>query len=238
MRLNVPKGFAGLVALATAATACGFTHRAPERTPGPGAVAGLVRSASTGAGVEGARVVLRRPGSLDPVQGVTDASGAYYIAELPPGPYTVKAYVEETTIGERETTIENDKITALDFAVGAAADGPIELNVPSMAPLWRYHAPGADQRTGTIEGTVADTKMNRVEGAVVSIVRDGEVTAEQTFTDGRGRYQVAGLSPGNYSVIANYAVVTRAQMEVRRNLVKVGGGETVVVPLWVETEAW
>jgi uncharacterized surface anchored protein len=238
MPTRAPKGIAGLVAIATAAAACGVTHRAPDRPPGPGAVAGLVRSATTGEGVEGARVVLRRPGSLAPIQGVTDAGGAYYIADLPPGPYAVNAYVEEQSIGEQSATITHDRITALDFAVGRAEDLPIDLNAPSMAPLWRYRPPGADQATGTIEGTVADTQRERLAGAVVSIIRDGGYLAEQTFTDDRGRFQVAGLSPGSYSVSAYYAVVTRAQMEVRRNLVKVDGGETVVVPLWLETEAW
>lgn len=218
--------------------ACGVTHRAPDRQPGPGAVAGLVRSATTGIGVEGARVVLRRPGSLEPVQGVTDATGAYYIADLPPGPYAVSAYVEQQPIGEQNTTIENDKITALDFAVGAASDAPIDLNAPSMQPLWRYRPPGADPATGVIEGTVADMRKERLEGAVISITRDGEVISEQTYSDARGRFQVAGLPPGNYSVSAYYAILTRAQMEVRRNLVKVGGGEVVVVPLWLETDTW
>ncbi|MBZ0231080.1 MAG: carboxypeptidase-like regulatory domain-containing protein, partial [Deltaproteobacteria bacterium] len=195
-------------------------------------------SASTGVGVEGARVVLRRPGSLEPVQGVTDAAGAYYIADLPPGPYTVHAYVDESAIGEQTTTIEHDRITALDFAVGAALDGPIDLNAPSMAPLWRYRPPGADPSTGTIEGTVADTRRERLAGAVISVVRDGEVLAEQTYTDDQGRFHVVGLSPGDYSVSAYYAVLTRAQMEVRRNKVRVDGGEVVVVPLWLETDAW
>lgn len=227
-----------MLALAAATAACGITRRAPERQPGPGAVAGLVRSASTGLGVEGARVVLRRPGSLAPVQGVTDAAGAYYIADLPPGPYAVNAYVDENPIGEQAATIVHDRITSLDFAVGAASDEPIDLNAPSMAPLWRYRPPGADPSTGAIEGTVADTRRERLAGAVISIVRDGEYTAEQTFTDERGRFQVAGLAPGNYSVSAYYAVLTRAQMEVRRNKVTVGGGEVVVVPLWLETDTW
>jgi hypothetical protein len=229
--------FAVIAALAGTA-ACGIVRRSSGPPPGPGAIAGLVRSASTGGGVEGARVVLRRPGSLEPVHGVTDAMGAYYIPDLPPGAYTIIAYVSEQEIGEQTAQIEHDHITALDFAVGATTDGPIDLNAPSMKPLWRYKPPGADQKTGSIEGTVADTRKMRLAGAVVSIVRDGEITAEQTFTDEQGRFEVAGLSPGNYSVSAYYAVVTRAQMEVRRNKVIVGGGEVVVVPLWLETDTW
>jgi uncharacterized surface anchored protein len=196
-----------------------------------------VRSVTTGSGVEGARVVLRRPGSLEPVHAVTDAAGAYYIADLPPGDYAVTAYVEESKIGEQNAVIEHDRITGLDFAVGVAAES-IDLNAPSMAPLWRYRPPGADQDTGSIEGTISDTRHARLAGAVVSVVKDGDYRAEQTYTDEHGRYQVSGLSPGKYSVIANYAVLTRAQMEVRRQQVNVGGGEVVVVPLWLETDTW
>ncbi len=226
-----------IAVLCIAAAACGGAQHA-SRVPGPGAVAGLVRAATTGLGVTGAYVVLRRPGSLEPVQGVSDRGGAYYIAGLPPGSYTVTAYVEQTPIGEQTVQIVHDRITALDFAVGAGPGTPIDLNAPSMAPLWRYRPPGADQGTGMIEGTVADNRHERLVGAVISVIRDGEVGAEQTFTDEQGRFQVAGLSPGSYSVSAYYAVLTRAQMEVRRNRVHVGGGEVVVVPLWLETDTW
>jgi uncharacterized surface anchored protein len=228
-----------LISAIIAATACGRIARTtPARTPGPGAVGGLVRNATTGAGVEGARVVLRRPGSLEPVQAVSDDSGAYFIADLPPGPYAVTAYVQESPIGEQSVTIANDQITSVDFAFGVETDAPIDLNAPSMAPLWRYRPPGADHRTGVIEGTVADTRQARLPGAVISVIRDGGYTAEQTFSDDHGRFQVAGLAPGSYTVSAYYAVLTRAQMEVRRNRVHVVGGEVVVVPLWLETDSW
>lgn len=230
---------ASLAIVTILVTACSGTGvRVARPAPGPGAVAGLVRSAQSGLGVQDARVVLRRPGSLAPVQGVSDATGAYYIAELPPGPYLVSAYLDQVPIGEQTVTIEHDKITGLDFAVGATPDMPIDLNAPSMAPLWRYKPPGADPVTGAIEGTVSDTRRERLPGAVISIIRDGEVAAEQTFTDDHGRFQVAGLSPGSYTVSAYYSIVMRAQMEVRRNRVRVGGGEVVVVPLWLETDTW
>jgi hypothetical protein len=218
-------------------TACGGAPRGSMAPPpGPGAVAGLVRAADTGAGVEGARVVLRRPGSLAPVQGVSDASGAYYIASLPPGRYVVAAYVEETPIGEQPIDVAHDRITALDFAIGARDAAVIELNVPSSAPLWRYKPLGADPRSGVIEGTVADLRKERLPSTVVSVSRRGETDAEILVTDDRGRFQVAGLSPGMYTVTASYAVVTRAQIQVQR-LVEVMGGEVVVVPMWLETDA-
>lgn len=219
---------------AVAAAGCTSVARPADRVRGPGAVAGLVRAAATGAGVEGARVVLRRPGALAPVQGVSDDSGAYYIADLPPGRYQVAAYVDEVGLGEQTVDIDPDRITSLDFAVGASSDGPIDLNAPSMAPLWRYRPRGADPARGVIEGTVADLRRERLPATVVAVVREGDVDAAMAVTDDRGRFQIAGLTPGTYTLSTSYALVTRAQIEVRRR-VEVGGGEVVVVPIWLET---
>ena len=226
-----------LVALAAFVTlaACGSKPLATPRVPGPGAIAGLVRAADTGGGIEGARVVLRRPGHLEPVQGVSDASGAYYIAALPPGRYQVTAYAQENEIGAQAIDIENDKITSLDFAAGARDAAAIELNAPATKPLWRYRPVGADPRTGVIEGTVADLRHARLPSTVVTVMRAGAVDAELVITDDRGRYQVAGLAPGTYTVVASYAVITRAQIDVHRQ-VEVAAGEVVVVPLWLETD--
>jgi len=235
--MNHPRVLFSLaVAAAFTSAACvGRAHHGSARPHGPGAVAGLVRAADTGAGIDKARVVLRRPGSLAPVQGVSDATGAYYIADLPPGRYIVAAYVAETAIGEQPIDITHDRVTALDFAVGASEQGAVELNVPSSGPLWRYRPIGADPGRGVIEGTVADMRHERMPSTVVSVVRHGELEAELAVTDDRGRFQVSGLSPGTYTVVASYAVVTRAQIEVRRR-VEVAGGEVVVVPMWLETD--
>ncbi len=222
-------------AVALGAGACAGRPAPPMRVPGPGAVAGLVRAADTGGGVDGARVVLRRPGSLAPVQGVSDASGAYYIAGLPPGRYVLTAYVDEYEIGVQTVDIRHDTITALDFAIGAREAGQIELNAPSGLPLWRYRPVGADPRSGVIEGTVADLRRARMPDAVVSIARTGGVFAELVISDERGRYQVSGLEPGLYTVTASYSLLTRAQVEVHRR-VQVEAGEVVVVPLWLETD--
>lgn len=231
-----PTARAALVAASLLLAACTGLRARASHVPGPGAIAGLVRAADTGGGIEGARVVLRRPGSLAPVHGVSDASGAYYIAGLPPARYVVTAYVAETRIGEETVDIGHDRITALDFAAGARDADAIQLNVPSAAPLWRYRPVGADPRSGVIEGTVADMRMARMPSTVISVTRNGTVDAELVVTDDRGRYHVGGLAPGRYTVVASYSVITRAQIEVRRQ-VDVAGGEVVVVPLWLETDA-
>lgn len=230
-----PRLLVASAALALVAGACAG-RATPRRAPGPGAVAGLVRAADTGGGVDGARVVLRRPGALQPVQGVSDTSGAYYIAGLPPGRYVLTAYVEELEIGSQAVDVDHDKVTALDFAIGARDAGAIELNAPSGLPLWRYRPVGADPRSGVIEGTVSDLRRTRLPSTVVSVSRAGAaVGVELAVADEQGRYQVAGLEPGMYTVTATYAVLSLAQIEVHRQ-VEVQAGEVVVVPLWLETD--
>lgn len=229
MRWSTP-----LVATTLAAAAC---HHGPvgPGAPTTGAIAGLVRDATTGGGVGDARIVLRRPGSIAPVQAVTDRGGAYTIGALPPGHYEVTGYSHEDRIAVREVDVVAGRTAGLDFAIGAA-EAPIELNAPSMAPLWRYRPPGADPDTGAIEGTVADPEVaERLANAVVTIVRDGDVTAEQVITDDAGRYRVDALAPGSYTVMTTYEMLRVGSVDIRHNHVQVTGGAVVVVPLWLET---
>ncbi len=208
--------------------------------PATGSLSGMIRAAATGEGVPGTRVVLRRPGSVAPEATVADSDGAYMVGDLPPGRYAVSAYASETRIAEREVAIVAGRITGLDFAVGAVgAEADRDLNAPSAAPLWRYRPVRADPGRGAIEGTVADLHhLERLAGAVVSIVRDGETAAEVVVTDDVGRFWVDGLVPGTYTVSAYYAVARVGQLEVLRNNVRVGGGEVVVVPLWLSTDGF
>jgi len=218
-----------------AVTACAARqHVAPPN----GAVAGLVRDASTGAGVPGTRIVLRRPGSLEPVHSDTNGDGAYMIVDLPAGHYQVTAYLREAAIGAREVDVNPGHLTGVDFAVGALSERAARaLDGLSDVPLWRYRPADADPTRGAIEGTVGDVqRRDRVDGAVVTAVRDGDPTAVQAITDDTGRYRLDGLAPGIYVVSAYYAVLRRGQIEVRRNRVEVQGGDVVVVPLWLDTE--
>ena len=41
----------------------------------------------------------------------------------------------------------------------------------------------------------------------------------------------------HYDVVAYYSVLQRGQIEVRRNRVRVDGGEVVEVPFWLDTAA-
>ena len=67
-------------------------------------------------------------------------------------------------------------------------------------------------------------------------MRAGTYDTYPTVTDDQGRFRVDNLPPGTYEVSANYTVVRRGQLELRRNNIVVVGGETVVVPLWLEVD--
>lgn len=225
-----------LLALLPAALAC--THGAPAPRAQVGMIAGMVRDAQTGAGVLDAVIVLRRPGEIAPTQDRSNGDGAYMIPALPAGDYHVAAYVKQRAIGERDVVVRPGALAGADFTVPPVGQLGPDLNAPGAPDLWRFNAPGADPAVATIEGTVADVvRHERLRSAVVTINRTGTLETYPAITDEEGRFRVTDLPPGSYDVSANYAVVRRGALEVRRNRVEVAGGETVVVPLWLEVDA-
>lgn len=211
-------------------------HAAPTAAPA-GMVAGLVRDATTGAGIAGVELQLQRVGATAPVIDHANGDGAYLIPALPPGRYHVSAAIGPRVIGERDIEVRAEQLTGVDFTVpttGAALDPA----APDSAVLWRFRPPGADPAVAVIEGTVADsTRHERLRGAVVTLVPTGTLDAIPTITDDQGRFRVDGLAPGSYDVSADYQVVRRGALQVRRTHVDVAGGETVVVPLLLEVDA-
>src|SRR5262249_27387514 len=54
--------------------------------------------------------------------------------------------------------------------------------------------------TGTIEGTVTDPNGAIVPGATVRVTSPNLMRAQTATSDGQGRYRVANLPPGKYTV--------------------------------------
>ncbi len=233
-----------ILALAVAALvgcaggAGGAGRRPPPDPVTHGILAGMIRTADTGAPVTDAVIVLRRPGELAPTQEHTTSTGAYMVGRLAPGAYQVKVYRDERTVGDETVSISAGRVTGLDVQVGAAP-APLDdavRDVASGTPLWRFRPTDADPRVGAIEGTVSEQGgRTRLAGAVVTVTdADGGMVAD-AVSDDRGVFHIPDLRPGVYLVSAFYALVGRGQFEIRRGGVTITGGETVVVPLAIET---
>ncbi|HVV86991.1 MAG TPA: carboxypeptidase-like regulatory domain-containing protein [Kofleriaceae bacterium] len=226
-----------LLMLASVAVA-GCVHGAPPPArPPAGMLAGIIRDASSGAGVPDALIVVPRAGAGAPIEAHTSHTGTYAIDGLPPGSYHVTAYRDHQPIGDATVLVQAGRVSGFDLVLGnvlvARPDDPTV--VPSAPPLWRFHPADADPHAATIEGTVTELgERFRLEGAVVNVADDDGNLVGYAITDEAGRYQVS-LPPGDYAVSAYYTLVGRGQFEIRRTQVEVGGGEVVEVPLEIET---
>ncbi|HJS23504.1 MAG TPA: carboxypeptidase-like regulatory domain-containing protein [Pyrinomonadaceae bacterium] len=98
-------------------------------------------------------------------------------------------------------------------------------------------AAGSKKSLATITGTVLDNRGNPLQGAVVSLVREGVKTIKEARTDRQGNF-IAKVLPGRYGIkaIANgfsevvfTSVDVKAQQELvyRFNLEPVGFGNTL-----------
>ena len=83
----------------------------------------------------------------------------------------------------------------------------------------------AQDTTGTISGRAVDTQGLVLPG--VTITATGPQGVKTTVTDGEGRFTIAFLTPGRYTVHADLQGFTR----VERPDVLVSVGQTVDIPL-------
>jgi len=65
--------------------------------------------------------------------------------------------------------------------------------------ITRTNAP-PDRRATVLSGTVADPIGAAVPGADVTVTNDETKEVRQTFTNDAGRFELAALAPGNYSI--------------------------------------
>ena len=182
-------------------------------TAAPGSIAGTVRDAASATPLSGAMV------SDGTRTALTDASGAYTIASVPVGSYTVTASADGYSSASATVAVVSGTTSAANFAVAQVA--------PPTA--------------GSISGMVSDAADGMpLSGAAVS---DGTRTA---LTDGSGRYTIADVPPGSYTVTASATGYSSASATVT-----VVSGETSVAdfsltkvpppppkPMWVNSIAF
>ena len=202
-----------------------------------GAIAGVARDHDSGTAVAKAQIHVRRVGDLAPRALVTAADGAYTLAHLAPGRYTLDASFAGQPIDVENIDVHAGETAVVDlvFTLGRPDAVHVDFGDPKSGAIDRYRPPHLAPTRAIIEGTVNDAgSHDRVAGAVITVVGAGAVTALQTVSDDQGRYRFDAVTPGVYAVSAYYTIGGRAQIEIRRSDIHVDGSEAVVVPLWVE----
>jgi hypothetical protein len=219
-------------ALVVLAAACGSAqHRRAK--PTDGAIAGLVRDATSGEPLSSVDLQLV-DASAHALAAVSGRTGLYAIDPVKPGRYTLHA-----TYAGQPVTIKNIDIVAGEasyvdvmFTLGNPEPLSTDYSASSNAAISRYHPP---QGAPLLEGTVSDaTTRMRIAGAVVTAIGPNNDTL-QTVSDDQGRFKFAPIPPGSYTVSAYYSVGGRGQIEIRRSDITVDASEGVIVPLWIET---
>ncbi|MBW7474867.1 carboxypeptidase regulatory-like domain-containing protein [Paenibacillus oenotherae] len=146
--------------------------------PSPGIIQGTVTEAG-GTHVFGAAVEIRvtNANGITVFSLFTDPNGRFEVDNLAPGTYTILA------------SSSNFQTAAATTMVRAAASSTLSL---VLLP-----DPGA------IQGRVTDSITGAgIIGAAINILDQNTFLTGSTITDSSGNFRVSGLSPGNYSVIA------------------------------------
>ena len=174
---------------------------------------------------------------LEPVNktALSAPNGLYAIDDLRPGIYTLHG-----TFAGQPITIKNIDVRAgdatfvdLTFTLGSPDPIIVDFGDPTQGHITRYRP---RREIALIEGVVSELgSRERIVGAVVTAHGGPRAETLQTITDEHGRYRFETVEPGTYAVSAYYSVSGRAQIEVRRNDIRVEHAEGDVVPIWIET---
>ncbi len=224
--------------LVVALVACGPRHASvPRKTTG--AVVGIARDHDTGDPVAAADIRVRAQGQLGaPAATSTTKQGTYTIDHLPPGRYDLTARFAGQPIEVANVIVAANEVTVVDLVFTLGRPDAVHADFGSpLSTIDRYHPKSLAAAVGILEGSVGDLgSKERMPGAVVTAVgpEGPHTTTAQTVTDDQGRFKLE-VAPGTYVVSAYYSVEGHGQIEVRRSDIAVGGGEAVIVPLWIES---
>jgi hypothetical protein len=151
----------------------------------------VTQAASPEAGLANIAVTAYQAGNSEQPMGfaTTNASGAYTIAGLATGSYTVE-FAPETESGLNYVT------QYWDDASSFAGATPVTVTQPASTT-------GIDaqlQAGGAISGTVTDAATHKPLSAVVVAWTPSHALAGVVFTNASGQYTITGLASGSYVV--------------------------------------
>jgi len=178
-------------------------------TLGRGAqVGGRVTDAVTGAGVAGVYAVLIDQFTGQPVSvGLTDADGNFLTSGVNRGVYRLKF----TTVFALDPTAR----TYVDAWWNESGGTPNPDEAASFVVV-DVNVPGLDvrlQQGGTISGRVTAADTGAGLAGVYAVARANGVAVATASTDGAGRYTLAGLPVGSYTV--EFVTLTAPLLRVR-----------------------
>ncbi|MGA7412016.1 MAG: carboxypeptidase regulatory-like domain-containing protein [Bryobacteraceae bacterium] len=140
------------------------------------AIAGKVTYAGTGRSIEGASVQAAGPSA---VRTRTAPDGLFYFLDLPDGRYTVRASipgaVSRYATGKGDAEVSRDKSGRIRMAT-------VEIGLAGTTVKGKITAPG--HKAGLAMAEV------RIKGS-----------GERVFSDAQGQYVLAGIEPGNRTVL-------------------------------------
>lgn len=187
--------------LALVAATLAAAHSAPQApardAPATGVVRGTVTAAATGQGLRRARVMLvpaaDLAGRLTRITANTSASGRFELKDVPPGLY----YLSASRAGYLN----------IEYGQRHPLERGLTINVPDGGTLERMDL--ALPAGGVLAGRVVDDLGEPYPGVqVTAMVMRYDAGTRKAFpsggmsTDDQGRFRIAGLAPGDYSVVA------------------------------------
>lgn len=219
--------------------ACGGAQQGSMR-PVVGSLTGLARDHDSGEAIAKASIHVRAQGQMAATIVTTAKDGAFALAKLPPGKYSLSADFAGQQVNVENITIKAGDPTVVDVMFDLGHPEPITVDFGSAKDsAIDYYHPQHHATTALIEGTVNErASRTRIAGAVVTAIGPGTgptVPTLQAVSDDQGRYRFDPVPPGVYSVSAYYSIGNRGEIEVRRSGIEVDAAQGVTVPLWVET---
>jgi outer membrane receptor protein involved in Fe transport len=121
--------------LAVAGLLIGAAGVASAQTSTTGAVRGLVKDSGTSDTVIGATVVASGPALQGTQATITDDSGQYFIANLPPGIYQVVVYYADAQFSRTNVLIQLGKVAVVNININTQAAAGETIVIEGRAPL-------------------------------------------------------------------------------------------------------
>jgi outer membrane receptor protein involved in Fe transport len=154
--------------LAAAGLLLGAIGIAQAQDSTTGAVRGLIRDQASGDAVIGATVVASSPSLQGTQATITDESGQYNIANLPPGDYQIVVYYADAQFSRTNVLIQLGKVAKVNIPINTQAGAGETIVIEGRAPL-------IDQQSTKIGTTITrditdNVPSGRTFGAVLGAV--------------------------------------------------------------------